>query len=147
MARTLKIPGSWFFSIPDQTRRKKFFFVFLAWILQNWICFELYRKKFEPNDKELKYYHPKCCYQALRNVVFNPGLKKRLTETNPPICFSTEWKELERVLSSTEQHQEDREYIKAWTFLLLWWCAEWVLKYGRQKCTCLENERPAKLFD
>jgi hypothetical protein len=82
--------------------------------LQNCICFELYRKKFEPIDKELKYYdyHPKSCYQALRNVVLNPGSGKFLTETNPPIWFSTEWKELERALSSTEQELEDREYIK-----------------------------------
>ncbi len=71
----------------------------------------MYRKKFEPIDKELKYYHVKCFYQALRNVVLNPGSGKCLTETNPPICFSTEWKELERVLSNTEQ-QEDRENIK-----------------------------------
>jgi hypothetical protein len=33
------------------------------------------------------------------------------TETTPSLCFSKEWKELERILSNTEQ-QEDRENIK-----------------------------------
>jgi hypothetical protein len=39
---------------------------------------EFYKIEFEPIVKELKYYHPKCYYQALRNVVLNPGSAKCL---------------------------------------------------------------------
>ncbi len=83
---------------------------------QNCICFELLREKFEPIDQELKYYHAKSCYQALIYVILNPRSGECPTKTTPPICFSTEWKELERVLSSTEQEQENVEYIKVWKF-------------------------------